>query len=253
MFPVLQIAGLAIQTPGLILLIGVLLGLNLAERFAPRRGVDPSSIYNLVSIALIAGVIGARLSFAGQHWGAFSGNLLSLFSLNTGLLDPLGGIAIGLITTAIFMQRTKMALWPTLDALTPLLAVFALALAVSHIASGSAFGSPTDLPWAIFLWGADRHPAQIFETLAAAGILLVLWPGRSAVHSLPTGKLFLYFVALTAAARVFLEFFRGDSVIIFGSFRLAQVAAWLILAICLWALSRKQFQPALQPSEPSSI
>jgi len=47
------------------------------------------------------------------------------------------------------------------------------------------------------------------------------------------GQRFLTFLTLSAGARLFLEAYRGDSVL-WGGFRSAQVIAWLILAICLW-------------------
>jgi prolipoprotein diacylglyceryltransferase len=49
----------------------------------------------------------------------------------------------------------------------------------------------------------------------------------------PSGIACLTFIALTAAARVFLEAFRGDSTLIFGGLRLEQVLAWIVLAVAL--------------------
>jgi prolipoprotein diacylglyceryltransferase len=49
----------------------------------------------------------------------------------------------------------------------------------------------------------------------------------------PPGILFLNFSALTAGARLFLEAFRGDSALMFGGLRLAQVIAWIVLALVL--------------------
>jgi len=46
---------------------------------------------------------------------------------------------------------------------------------------------------------------------------------------------FLLFAALTAGARLFLEAFRGDSTLILGGLRLAQVIAWVMLAATLTA------------------
>jgi len=48
------------------------------------------------------------------------------------------------------------------------------------------------------------------------------------------GADFLTFSALTAGARLFLEAFRGDSTLIFGGFRLAQVIAWVMLVVVLF-------------------
>jgi len=44
---------------------------------------------------------------------------------------------------------------------------------------------------------------------------------------------FLLFVALTSASRLVIEGFRGDSTLILGGFRAAQIAAWPILFAAL--------------------
>jgi len=241
MFPTLQLGPLALRTPGLFLLLGLYLGLVLAERHSNRRGLKPDDLYNLTFIILIAGVLGARLSFAVQHVDLFKSSPLNLVSLDTTLLDPFGGAAIGGIAALVYGQRKKLGVWPTLDAFTPALAVFAVAMGLSHFASGKAFGAPTSLPWGIDLWGATRHPSQVYETLAALTILVILW--KQLRKELPPGRLFFEFIALSAGARLLLEAFRGDNVLIFGSLRLAQVAAWLVLAMSIWLLERQKGTP----------
>jgi phosphatidylglycerol:prolipoprotein diacylglycerol transferase len=242
MLPVLNIGPLALQTPGLVLLIGLWLGLTLAEKFSAKRGVPPNLLYNLTFVALVAGVIGARLAYLLRYPEAFASSPLSLISLNPGLLDPMGGMALAVIAGAIYAQRKKLALWPMLDALTPLLAVMAIALGVSHLASGAAFGATTNVPWAIELWGAKRHPSQVYEILAAVVILLILWPGRWNEQE-PAGRYFLLFMALSALARLVLEAFRGDSLLLTSGWRAAQIGAWLLLAASLWGLRRLQARP----------
>jgi len=107
---------------------------------------------------------------------------------------------------------------------------------VAHIASGEAFGSETRVPWAIELWGAKRHPTQFYELIVAILILVLL--GSKAKSEAVAGILFLNFVALTSSARLFLEAFRGDSSLIFGNLRSAQVVAWIILAISLFGMEK---------------
>jgi prolipoprotein diacylglyceryltransferase len=82
------------------------------------------------------------------------------------------------------------------------------------------------------LWNAARHPSQIYELLASLLIFCLLWFNKA---NLRPGLLFLNFAALTAGARLFLEAFRGDSTLIFGGLRLAQIIAWAILAVALSA------------------
>jgi phosphatidylglycerol:prolipoprotein diacylglycerol transferase len=118
-----------------------------------------------------------------------------------------------------------------------------LALALSHLASGDAYGSPANLPWSLDLWGVRRHPAQVYEALIAALILGYLWPGRKFVDELKPGVYFLYFVTFTSAARLILEGFRGDSALLPGGLRTAQVISWIIFGICLYAINRIKSYP----------
>lgn len=236
MLPILNIGPLAIQVPGLVILIGLWAGLTLAERYAPRFGVKPNQLYNLVFVILIAGVVGARLAYVIRYPQAFAESPFSIISLNFSLLDPWGGVATGFLAGLIYGQRKQMEFWATLDALTPVLAVLAVALHLAQLASGDAFGAPTDLPWGFELWGARRHPTQIYNILSSILILAILWPGRLKPEERPSGSYFLKFVIFSAAARLLLEAFRGDSVLLPGGLRLAQVIAWFLLAISVWKL-----------------
>jgi phosphatidylglycerol:prolipoprotein diacylglycerol transferase len=236
MLPTLQVGPFAIPVSPMIILIGLWVGLSLAERNASRYSVNANDLYNLVFIALVAGVIGARLAYIARYPAIFAASPISALSTNPGLLDPWGGIAVGLIAALIYGQRKQIAFWPLLDAITPGLALLWVALGFSHLASGSAFGMPTELPWGIELWGAKRQPTQIYEIIAALVILIVVWPGSRIIIGKSSGSAFLIFSALTAGARLFLEAFRGDSVILIDGLRAAQIIAWVILALSLWGL-----------------
>ncbi len=51
-------------------------------------------------------------------------------------------------------------------------AVMMITLDLANLASGNAYGAPARLAWSIYLWGEWHHPCQIYETLAAAGVLV---------------------------------------------------------------------------------
>jgi phosphatidylglycerol---prolipoprotein diacylglyceryl transferase len=238
MFPIVNLGPLAIQTPGLFLLAGLWLGAALAEKSAPSHRVDPNKLSNLIFLALLAGVLGGRLLYAIQYPAAFAASPASLFSLNPGLFDLTGGVLVAAIAALIYAKRQGLPLLPTLDTLTPLFASLAVAVGFANLASGEGFGTPTGLPWAIELWGARRHPTQVYEILAALAIFAFIWPVfRHSFFTLP-GSRFFSFLALSAAARLFLEAFRGDSSLMFGGLRSAQLAAWVVLALALYLLNR---------------
>lgn len=249
MLPILQIGPLAIQTPGLILLLGLWFGLTLAEKLAQiDRKVDSNAIYNLALTALVAGVLGARLFYVARYPDIFFKDPVSLISPNTAMLDAFGGLVTGVLAAMIYGQRRRLPLWTVLDALTPALSVLLIAVGLAHFASGDAFGIPARLPWSIRLWGEYRHPTQLYETLLAAGIAVLVWPRRHAEQ--PASVRFFAFVALSAFARILVETFRADSTLIFGSVRNAQVIAWGLLAFSTQMItSRLMKQPGAQAVE----
>ena len=216
----------------LILLLAALwIGLALAERQAQKHGISQDILSSLVYYALFGYILGGRLFYTLSNCSAFLQSPLSVFSLNLDLFDPVASLVVAVMVGVIYGSRQKFPLWPTLDVLTPLFATIAIGLALSHLAAGTAFGSPTSLPWGMELWNARRHPTQLYELGAALIILGIIWFRKS---DSPAGSSFLWFAALTAAARLFLEAFRGDSTLIIGGLRLAQVVAWIVLAAALF-------------------
>lgn len=228
MLPILQIGPLALPLPQFSILLAFWFGLSLTEKFGPRRGVSAEKLYNLTFIGLITGLIAARLGYVLQYPGAFIQAPLSIISINSGMFDLFSGLGATLIGMLIYGQRARLHFWNTLDALTPLIAVLAIGLALAHIASGEAFGSETGLPWGIELWGAKRHPTQFYELSASFGILIFL--GWKAKSNLSAGTLFLGFIGLQAGSRLFLEAFHGDSNLVWAGLRAEQIIAWVTLA-----------------------
>jgi len=234
MLPVLQVGPLAIQLPGLILLAGVWFATLVAEWTAARRGIEPDRVTSLIMISLVAGIVGARLGYALRFLDLYLDRPLALLALNPNTLAGFEGFVVGVLAGLIYAQRRKLSLLCVLDVLAPGLALFMITLGLAHLASGDAFGAPTSLPWAIELWGADRHPSQLYETLLAGLIFWLMLKLEQRTNF--DGFLFTSFVGLQAAGRLFLEAFRGDSRMIAGSLRVAQLASLGLLVASLLAL-----------------
>jgi phosphatidylglycerol---prolipoprotein diacylglyceryl transferase len=248
-FPVLQIGPAAIQTSGLLIILGFFLGLTLSERYTRKRGENSDLVTNLVLLITLASLVTARLTFVVSHPALFQNNPTSLLSPDPRLLDSWGGFAGAAIAAVIFGQRKHLKFWDSLDRLTPLLAVIAVFIGFAHLASGQAFGSQASLPWALELWGAKRHPSQVYETTGAIAILLLLW--RQFSSSGVPGTLFLKFTALSSGLFVFLSAFRGDSRLILGSFRQEQLLALVFLGLSLLLVEIRSSPGKLDSSQPS--
>ena len=242
MFPILQIGSIAIQTPGLILLLGLWLGLELAERQAVQADFAPNKLFNTALAAIGAGLIGGRLVFAAMNPQVFYQNPLNLFSLSLQMIDITGGLAFAAAAGLAYGSRVGLPLWPAADCLTSLLAVLQVSLGLANFASGDGYGLPTDLPWAIYLWGANRHPSQLYETGAALIAAFFTWPTVLKIWlriSTQPGARFWMFCTFSSVSWLFLEAFRASGSLLWQQYRLVQVLAWCVLALSLWQIARK--------------
>jgi phosphatidylglycerol:prolipoprotein diacylglycerol transferase len=237
MFPVINVGPAAIQAPGLILMVGFWLSLSLASRRAMAEGVPENAVYNAGFAGVLFGLVGARLGYVAQHWSAYQNDLSGALALSTEALSTEIGLMVGIGTGALYLYRHRISVPALLDVLAPAIALFLAFVSLANLSSGSGYGSTTRLPWAIELWGARRHPTQIYELLAGIGTLAVLW---WSIRRKPfAGFLFLLLLLLYGSARLFLDAFRADPWILAGGFRGIQVVSLAMVLLSLWLMGRQ--------------
>ena len=243
MFPYLRLGPILLQMPLLALLVGLWGGTSLTGHEARYLKLNASAIGNAIIYGLVGGLIGARLGYALEFPNVYLAKPLSLLALTPTTLSPSMGLAVGLITFVIFVQRKGLPIRPTLDSLAPGLALFMVFVGFAHILSGDAYGAPASVPWAIRLWNEYRHPSQFYETFIALTIFLVTRERFPKPEG--RGLNFQLTVALSSASRVILESFRGDSAFLPGGFREAQVIALIVMALSFyWMWKWMTFDPA---------
>jgi hypothetical protein len=123
---------------------------------------------------------------------------------------------------------------------------------VGLLLSGEAFGVPTSLPWGVPLFGAMRHPTQIYFALAALSSLIVVW--RLSRQPLPLGALGVAYLGLQGFTSLLIEALRADSLVLPGGIRAAQVfGLGLLLYALTWAQrhSRAASVAAAETPEPT--
>lgn len=242
MIPILQIGAISLPLPSLIIIAGIWLGFTISERRADKYGISNKQMGNLMLLAALTGLVGARLAYVFRYPSAFYANPLDIFSRNPGLFDIYGGIVFALIASVIYIQRNNLDVFLILDSITPALALLGISIGLSHLASGEFFGIPSDLPWAINLWGSNRHPTQIYEIILSLIIFFLTFQGHQIFKPIKPGLVFLSFIALTAIAHIFIGYFRGDGALIFAGIRRDQLIAWVILAITLWGIGKLRYK-----------
>ncbi len=237
MYPILNVGRAAVQVPGLILLLGFWLSLNLSARRAKAAGLSDDVIFNAGMIALLAGLVGARLGYVLIHWAAYQNDVSGMLALTLGALWTPAGLLIGAAAGSLYLRRHRPSVPLLLDVLAPGLALMFAAISLADLSSGSAYGVVSDVPWAIELWGARRHPTQIYELLAALTTLgLLLWAHARRPYN---GFIFLLFLLIYGAARLFLDAFRADPWLLWEGFRAVQIIGLAALVLSLRLMSQR--------------
>lgn len=220
----------------ILLIVATWLGLTLAEKRTEQHNISKDDLNNITFYGMIAFVLGGRLTYILQNISAFAKSPLDIISINPDLFDAIGALAIAFIVVFAYAQRKQLPLWNIMDALTLFFAVIAIGLGLSHLAAGTAFGTPTELPWGINLWNATRHPTQLYDALASSLILILLWLFKPNPRP---GILFLLFIALTALSQLIIQTFRADTTYIFNGLRQPQVLAWITLLLCFFIIETR--------------
>jgi phosphatidylglycerol:prolipoprotein diacylglycerol transferase len=245
MYPLIQIGPLRLSSGGLLLLLAIVLGGWLIARVARARGgaqlarQADSCFYPV----LIGALIGARL-----WYGLFN---LDLYGRTPGLFLTLrvsdvawpGALLGGMLAGYAWCRRNGFEPLTLADSAALTLPVVQAIASVGLLLSGEAFGAPTSLPWGVPLFGAVRHPTQLYFALAALGSLLIVW--RLSQQPLPVGALWLAYLGLQGLSSLLIEALRADSLALPGGIRAAQVFG---LALLLYALSWMQCHSG--PAQP---
>ncbi|PKO17212.1 MAG: hypothetical protein CVU39_05515 [Chloroflexi bacterium HGW-Chloroflexi-10] len=236
MFPILNIGPLAIQAPGLIIILGIWLGLTVIEKFAKRVPISVNDLSNIVFYFLSSWIITGRLAYILQKPNAFIQSPISILSPNTGLFDPFSAFVFSSLIIVVVIHHKKLPILAVLDGLTPGFATFMIFYFFAQFASGDLYGIPANVPWKIFLWGTFRHPLSLYYILISIPINLFLWfkPQKTTPH----GFDFLFWVSYTSFCIVFLEFFRGDTNAIINGIHIPQIIAWIIFLFSIIKLNQ---------------
>lgn len=204
----------------LAILIGLFCSVQISKKFYPLIDID--TFYDLIFYVLIGGIIGARLYYVGFDWNYFSNNLYDIPKLWTGGLSIHGAILGGFIAGFIFVKIQKLNLWMYADATAFGLCAGQIIGRIGNFFNSEAFGSPTNLPWKLFIpiyarpKGMDMiayyHPTFAYEMIINTFILISLYLLLKKNKNGNYGLIFFSYLILYSSARILIENIRIDSV-----------------------------------------
>ncbi len=245
----IHIGSIEIRYYGILIALAFMISAIVGEKEARRRGLPPGIIYDLLSYVLIAAIIGARLYyvfFSEPVW--FISHPYEILAIWKGGLSLHGGILGGVLIGIWFARQKGISAWKLSDILAPSIALGTAIGRVGCTLNGCSFGKPTDLPWGIVFTdphslaplGVPLHPTQIYEVILCLILFAFLWQRRKKIAF--EGQLFLLYAMGYGAIRFFLEFFRGDSLLLFNIPVPHIISAILFIASAILYAFRKKGQ-----------
>lgn len=111
----ISVFGFRIAFYGIIIGIGMLAGIWIAQSDAKRRGQDPELYLDFALYAIICSIIGARLYYVIFEWDYYKNNLLQIFNLRAGGLAIYGGVIAGTITMIVYTRMKKVSFFSMAD------------------------------------------------------------------------------------------------------------------------------------------
>lgn len=207
MLPVLiKIGPITIYSYGLMLALAFILAGVVTYLELKRRGYDTDMLYDLIILAAVGGIVGARIFYVIGHWADYSDNILQAFEIQSGGLIFYGGFLGGTLAILIYIWRKSLNTWEIGDIAAPALAVGAAVGRIGCFLNGCCYGQVTNVAWAVKYLDLFRHPTQIYEFFMNMIIFFVLWSYRKKAKY--DGQIFWMFVFMYSIARFVVEFFR---------------------------------------------
>ena len=242
---------------GVLIMTGVALGAYFCTRLARKRGLNPEHVWNALIVAVIFGIIGARLyhvfstpagclpnAIEPCGWPYYRNHPADIFIFWRGGFHGLGiygAILGGILGVALYcwLKKLKPLVWLDLGAVG--LAFGQFVGRWGNYINQELYGPPTGSSWfGIKInpayphqpppdgrYDLRYHPTFLYESLWCLLVFIVLynaysrWPDK-----LRDGDIILGYIILYPFGRFFIEFLRPDAWVI-GTLATAQ---WIALA-----------------------
>lgn len=249
-----EVFGLRLRAYGLMIALGVLAAVWLAQRRAHTRGIDPDHFSAIAVWGVGAGLVGARLYHVITDWRSFENRLGDIPLLWKGGLGIPGGMFAGVVVGVWAAKRRGLVGADALDVVVPSLSLAQAIGRVGNWWNQELFGKPTDLPWALEIDEVHRparyatkdtyHPAFLYEVLwnLALTALIIAIDRKGVVKR---GRLIGVYLVGYGLGRLWIELLRIDPA---GHLFGVRVNVWVSLlcivggAVALIAPSRKPAQ-----------
>jgi len=286
----IQIGPLAIHWYSLMILSGILGGIQLAKFNARRWGEDPEHIYNIALYGTLLAIVCARAYYVAFQWNSYyahkPGEILQVWH---GGLAIHGAVIGAILACWLYCRHHKLDVLKYFDLSAPALLLGQVIGRWGNFFNREAYGAPAlapewwpqwlragdsqgFLPWGLaidaehrippfdnlYAWPAEGpartyfHPTFLYESAwDLAGLGAILWLTRR--FTIPRGNVLLMYFIVWGTGRVWVEALRTDPLVFmaFGqTIRIAQVMSVALAATGVAVIAIRYALSRRRPAAP---
>lgn len=248
----IYIMGIQIPIYGILICAGMLLALAFTVLEAKRQHENTNHYLETMIVALIGGLIGARLCYVLFSWGLYRGNIAQILNIRNGGMTIYGGLLGGVVFAMVYCRLRKFSFWKMADIAVPGILIVQFVGRWGDFFNRSSFGEYTDsllamqLPLSTVraeevtalmrenLQSVDGisyiqvHPTFLYESLWCLLLFLILTAiGRRKKFA---GENFMRYLCGYAFCRMFTEWLRTDKLMIPGT----NISVSLVVSVILF-------------------
>lgn len=231
---ILHIGPFTIYGYGLMIALGIIAALGVAEFRAKKLGLSPDHLYFLTIVCAISGFLGAKVLYVVVEFDSFIKDPKIILS-GSGFV-VYGGIIFGVLGGFLYCRFKKLNFWDYFDLVLPSVAIAQGFGRIGCFLAGCCYGRETDAFFGIAFKNSLYAPNGVklipTQLISSAGMFLVaaflIWFATKKHNCGQIGALYLI---LYSIGRFFVEFLRNDYRGEVGPFSTSQFIS-LFIVIC---------------------
>lgn len=230
--------GIDIYWYAVIITMAFIIGLIILKINEGKYNIKFDDCLDIFIITFPVSIIGARLYYILFNLQYYFENPSEILNIRGGGMAIYGGIIAGAISIFIVTKIKKINFLDMLDYTVPALALGQAIGRWGNFINGEAYGTETNLPWAIRVLEngiyKNVHPTFLYESLATFTIFIVLT--KLSKKRDFRGEITYIYIILYSFARFFIEGIRIDSLML-NNIRISQILSLILFVTFCGMLS----------------
>lgn len=245
MYPILfSIGPLHIYGYGFMIALGVFIALFVASKRAPKLNLNPDVILNITLLAVVFGLLGAKILFCIVEFPAFIADPMGTIFSGNGFV-VYGGLISGILTGVIYCKRKGHNFLKYFDIVMPSIAIAQGFGRIGCFLTGCCYGQETDLPIGVVFHASEIAPNGVklipTQLISSVGDFLIAFILIALSKKIKTdGNVGILYLALYCVGRFGIEFYRADFRGSVGPFSTSQLISVFVAVIALVAFILNQ-------------